>query len=404
MTVLLTESASLTARETLTVLGRRAVRADVLSSGPLTIARFSRWRRRFIPAPAPGSDPLGYLAVVAALCRSGRYDAVLPTHEQAWLLAAGRHLLPADAPVALASVDAFGSVQGKADFAALLDELDVPQPRWWLAADRPQNVPFPHWVKASHGTAGRTVRLVRDEAAERQAIVELSATGDQVMGQEPAPGQYGQVQALFDHGRLAAVHTSVAIGAGAGGSAAARLSVDHPAARDYVARIGRHLTWHGGLTLDYFHTDGRPLFIEGNARTTEPGNAAWSGVDLPALTVALSRGEPLPDEPIVGRPGVRTRSALGLALGAAEKHRSRRAVLAVLTASALARGDVGKAREVLTPIVADPPSVVPLVVATAHVLLDPSKASTLAASAVRAYAITPEVIARVRATAVGPAH
>jgi hypothetical protein len=90
MTVLLTESASLTARETLTVLGRGGVRADVLSSGSLTIGRFSRWRELFIPAPAPGSDPLGYLAVVAALCRDGRYDAVLPTHDQGWLIAAGR--------------------------------------------------------------------------------------------------------------------------------------------------------------------------------------------------------------------------------------------------------------------------------------------------------------------------
>ena len=50
---------SLTAREALTVLGSRGVRADVLFSSQLTIARLSRWRERFIPAPPPGSDPLG---------------------------------------------------------------------------------------------------------------------------------------------------------------------------------------------------------------------------------------------------------------------------------------------------------------------------------------------------------
>jgi hypothetical protein len=401
MTVLLTESASLTARETLTVLGRRGVRADLLSSGPLTIGRFSRWRRRLVPAPAPGSDPLGYLAVVAGLCRSGRYEAVLPTHEQAWLFAAGRHLLPADAPIAVAPFDAFGRVQGKAEFAALLDGLEVPQPRWWLAADRPETVPFPHWVKASYGTAGRAVRLVHDRASELQAIRELSAGGDQVIGQAPAAGQYGQVQALFDRGRLVAVHTSVAIGVGAGGSAAARLSVDHPAAREYATRIGEYLAWHGGLTLDYFHTDGRPQFIEGNPRTVEPGNAAWSGVDFPALTIALSAGRPLPGTPVIGRPGVRTRSALGLALGVAEQHRSRRAVLAVLAGCGLRRGEIGHAPEVLTPIAADPPSAVPLGVVTAQLLLDPGRASRLAAGAVLAYAITPDVIARVRATDAG---
>ena len=66
--------------------------------------------------------------------------------------------------------------------------------------------------------------------------------------------------------RLVAAHPSVGIGAGAGGSAAARLSVDHPAARDYAARVGAHLRWHGGLTLDYFHIDGQPQFIECNPR------------------------------------------------------------------------------------------------------------------------------------------
>ncbi|MHB8185722.1 MAG: hypothetical protein ACYDDU_06465 [Dermatophilaceae bacterium] len=127
MVVLLTESASLTARETLTVLGMRGVRADVLATHALSIGQFSRWRRRSIPAPLPSRDPLGYLAVVRRLITSGDYEAVLATHEQAWLFAAGRSLLPQDAPIAVASIEAFDRVQGKVDFAKLLDELHVPQ-------------------------------------------------------------------------------------------------------------------------------------------------------------------------------------------------------------------------------------------------------------------------------------
>jgi len=339
--VLLSESASLTARETLTVLGMRGVRADVLATHALTIGRFSRWRRRSIPSPLPSRDPLGYLAVVRRLMTSGEYEAVLATHEQAWLFAAGRSLLPQDAPIAVASIEAFDRVAGKVDFATLLDELHVPQPEWWLAGDRPSTVPYPHWVKASHGTAGRCVRRVANARQECEAIRELSSPHDSVMGQVPAPGQYGQVQALFDHGRLIAVHTSVQVGYGAGGSAAARLSVNHPEAREHAARIGKHLTWHGGLTIDYLHVDGHPRFIECNPRTVEPGNAARAGVDFPVLTIALSTGAPVPDKPIVGRAGVRTRSAMALALGAAERHSSRAAVLRILCDCALSRGDVG---------------------------------------------------------------
>jgi hypothetical protein len=197
-----------------------------------------------------------------------------------------------------------------------------------------------------------------------------------------------------------AAHTSVTIGAGAGGSAAARLSVDHPAAREYAAQVGAHLRWHGGLTLDYFHVDGRPQFIECNARTVEPGNAAQAGVDLPRLTIALSRGEPLPARPIIGRPGVRTRSALALAVGAAERYRSRAAVLGVLRDCALRRGETGQATEVLTPVVHDPPSALPLAAVAALLLASPRSAAGLAGGTVRAYSVSPATIALVRASAI----
>jgi hypothetical protein len=398
--VLLSESASLTARETLTVLGSGGVRADVLTAGGWSIGRFSRWCRRLIAAPPPGADPLGYLSLVSELCSAGEYEAVLPTHEQAWLFAAGRQLLPPDAPVAVAPIEAFDRVAGKVGFAVLCDELGIPQPQWWRCDERPAQTPYPHWVKASYGTAGRGVRRVDTAEQERQAVRELSGTGGAVMGQAPAAGEYGQVQVLFEHGRLVAAHTSVAVGAGAGGSAAARLSVDHPAAREYAARLGEHLRWHGGLTLDYFHVDGQPRFIECNPRTVEPGNAARAGVDLPALTISLSRGGPLPDRPVVGRPGVRTRSALALALGAAERHRSRAAVLSVLCECALQRGETGRAAEVLTPIVRDPASVLPL---AAVLLASPRRVTTIADRAVSLYSISPATIALVRAAASGQA-
>jgi hypothetical protein len=169
VTVLLSEAGSLTSRETLTVLGSSGVRADVLAAGGLPLGRFSRWCRRRIAAPPPDADPLGYLRLVSQLCTAGEYEAVLATHEQAWLFAAGRHLLPPGAPIAVAPIEAFDRVAGKVEFAALLDELGLPQPRWWRCDDRPAEVPYPHWVKASYGTAGRAVRWWRRTPASPSA-------------------------------------------------------------------------------------------------------------------------------------------------------------------------------------------------------------------------------------------
>ncbi|MBO0851097.1 MAG: hypothetical protein J2P20_16665, partial [Pseudonocardia sp.] len=100
--VLLSEASSLTAREHLTVLARSGVQVDVLSCITHPLARFSRWCHAVRRAPSASLDPLGYLRVVAGLMSTGEYDALLPTHEQAWLFAAGRHLLPENTPLAVA--------------------------------------------------------------------------------------------------------------------------------------------------------------------------------------------------------------------------------------------------------------------------------------------------------------
>jgi hypothetical protein len=111
--VLLSEASSLTAREHLTVLAGSGVRVDVLSCIDHPLTRLSRWCHAVQRAPSASLDPLGYLRVVAGLMGSGDYDALLPTHEQAWLFAAGRRLLPEHTPLAVAPVEGFARVQSK---------------------------------------------------------------------------------------------------------------------------------------------------------------------------------------------------------------------------------------------------------------------------------------------------
>lgn len=390
--VLLSEASSLTAREHVTVLGRSGVRVEAMSSDPFALCRWSRWVRRLHRCPPAGSDPLGYLDAVSAVLATGDVDALLPTHEQAWLFALARDRLPAGAPVALAPAAAFERVQSKIAFARLLDELDLPQPRWRLA-DASDALPYPYFLKSAYSTAGQGVRLVRDGAELRRALRVLRGGGGPLMAQRPAAGRYGQVQALFDHGRTVAAHTSVQAGTGVGGSAAARLSVDHAVARRGIERVGAALRWHGGLTMDYLHEHGEPVFIECNPRTVEPANAVASGVDLPALTIALATGRPMPDGLVVGRAGVRTHGTIALMLGAADEQGSRRAVLRALRDGVSGRGPLAGSREMLTPVRHDPPSLVPLLTVAATLLARPSSTAATSARTVAAYSVTPEAIA-----------
>jgi len=397
MRVLLSEASSLTAREYLSLLGPAGVGVDVAASNGLAIARFSRWCDHLVQVPRAADDPRGYLDAVAAAIQGGRYDALLPTHERAWLFAAGRRFLPHDTPVAVADIDAFDLIEGKVDCARLLDAVGLPQPAWSLVhtPDELRGVQLPCWLKAPFSTAGRGVRYVTsaEEAARRFTEV---AAGEPVLAQQPASGTYAQVAGLFQHGRLVAVHTSEQVGTGAGGSAAARLGVDHQQPRADIERLGRHLGWHGGLTLDYLHTDGTPCYIEANPRTVEPGNAAASGVDLPGLTIAISRGDTLPAETVVGRAGVRTHSALALMLGAAETTGARSSAFAALAAALTHQGRLRGSREVLTPLPTDPFALVPLLVVALQLLVQPGRARALAAAAVSDYSVPAAAVDAVR--------
>ncbi|MFC2359444.1 MAG: carbamoyl-phosphate-synthetase [Actinomyces dentalis] len=385
------------------MLGARGTDVEVASPTRHPLASFSRWCRAVRPVPAPGDDPVGYLRALDALLAAGRCTALLATHEQAWLLAAGERYLPhARGRLAVAGAGAFERVQSKISFAALCDELGIPQPAWHevgCEADL-DRVGYPVWVKAAYSTAGRGVRRAATRAEAVSAWRALGGTGTagdpvKVMVQAPAAGAYRQVAALFDRGRLIAAACSQRIGPGAGGSAAARLSVADPGAVDAVVRLGRELEWHGGLTCDYFADGaGRRLFIECNPRTTEPGNAAAAGVDLPSLTIALATGGPLPRAPLIARAGVRTRSTMALALGAAETRGTRRAVVGALGRALGGRGPLRGSREVLTPVLRDPPGLVPALAAVGAVLVRPGAVADLAGDAVGAYAITPATIAR----------
>lgn len=330
---------------------------------------------------------------------TGDFDALLATHEQAWLFAAGHDLL-SHAAMAVAAFDAFDRVQSKTAFATLLDSLGLPQPAWRLVGSEDDlgALGFPVWVKAAFSTAGRGVARA-SSLAEARSLWQRFRSVDAsvpVMVQSPAQGRYAQVQGLFDHGRLVAAAVSEQLATGAGGSAAARLSVDHPQAVAAITALGNRLGWHGGLTLDYLHVGGCPSFIECNPRAVEPGNAAAAGVNLPMLSIELATGGELPSTPLVTRPGVRTRSTMAIALGAAEQRRTRRAVLASVRDSVLRRPPLRGSTEVLTPIVLDPPSLLPFAIATGTVLASPARVASLAGGAVGAYAVTPEAVGQVR--------
>lgn len=402
--VLLTEGSSLTAREVVTCLGPVGHHLEVLDPDAFCLARFSRWVAKVHRCPHAGADPLAYVDALGKVVAARGIDVVLPTHEQAWLLASAGPLLTPRVRVAVASAAAFDRVQSKVEFARLLDELGLPQPSWRVveSAGDLTGLAFPYWLKAAFSTAGQGVRKVVDARSRDTALDALSGEHP-MMAQQPAVGQYGQVQGLFDCGRLVAAHTSVQRGVGMGGSAAARLSVDHSRPREQIAALGEALRWHGGLTLDYLHEDSSPRYIECNPRTVEPANAAASGVNIPDLQVRMTAGEVLPSEPSTGLAGVRTHGAIALLMGSASRAASRPSLLGEMRDAIVNRGLYSNSAEQLTPLLRDPPSLAPAAFVAARLLLTPRGAAAIAGQAVASYSIGPDAVAAVARAAVSTA-
>ncbi|EHJ51538.1 ATP-grasp domain protein [Streptococcus macacae NCTC 11558] len=365
------------------MLLKEGYKVDVLSPSKLSIAAFSRLTHR-IPTVDVNRFPIDYLKQVDQLCRQENYAAILPTHEEGWLLANGKKFLPTRLPIALADKEQFEKLAGKIAFAEMSDQLNLPIPKWERVEKLESiSLPYPYWLKADYGTAGRSVYKITSKEDLARAADVLLANDEKWMVQQDIKGEYGQVQAIFNQGKLLAVHSSIKIASGAGGSAAARLSIESEITKKHVEKLGSYLKWHGSLTLDFIRVHHQFYYIECNPRMVEPANAYKAGVNFPKMMIALSNGSYSQPDIGIGKAGVKTHSLLALIIGTAERTKSRKKILQTI-GQWLFKSD---SEEVLTPVWKDFLSFIPLATITIRLLINPKSVTKLVNNTVKDYSV-----------------
>lgn len=391
--MLVSEGNSTSAREAITVLGLSGHHVEICDPSRVCLARFSRFVEAFHRCPGLRDDPAGFLALIEKLLGGGKFDVLLPTHEQGFLFARVRERLSGHAGLALPDFASYRAAHSKAGFSRLLDQLGLPQPPTRIVKSEMElraAMRFPSVVKTSVGTASRGIWFVRN-AIELDGVLQdlseqdLSAQGlstsgtfsGEVLVQDFVPGITGKAQAVFRNGQLLGFHGYRQIAAGVGGGEAIKQSESRADVRGYLAAIGERLAWHGALSVDYILADAaRPLLIDCNPRLVEPMSAYLAGVDLVGLLLAVSLGqtpEPAPDS----RDGVRTHLAMQALLGCASRGSRRREILRVCWNLATGGGVYAGSTEELTPLRLDWLSVVPLATVAFALLLRPRLAATL---------------------------
>jgi hypothetical protein len=405
--ILLSEGSSTSAREAVTVLGLAGHAVEICDPGRFPLARFSRFAkcRR---CPPMRDDPLGFLTFVEDLLARERFDVLLPIHEQGFLFSKFQERF-AGVGLALPAFEDYRVVHSKAGFSRILQQLDLPQPATNIvrgARDARSAARLPCVIKTAIGTASRGVWTVRNAADLDRALDELASgdgLADEVLVQALTAGFTEKAQGVFGRGELLGFHAYRQLAEGAGGGDARKISVRRDGVRADLARIGRHLNWHGALSIDYIWTSSGPLYIDANPRLVEPMAAYLAGVDLVDLLLRVSMSEaplPLAD----GREGTLTHQGMQALLGGAQRGGTRRELLRELGHLVLRRGVHAGSTEELTPLRQDWPGIVPLAITALALLASPKLAHPLARSGWGRHLLSSRTIDMIVAGAhVGPA-
>ncbi|MGM4902956.1 ATP-grasp domain-containing protein [Tardiphaga sp. 866_E4_N2_1] len=383
--ILLSEGTSTSAREAVTVLGLAGHVVDVCDPAAAGLARFSRFVRTYHRCPGMRDDPSGFLRFIEGLLATGDYDVLLPIHEQGFLFAKVQERLRPLAGLALPSFASYRAAHSKAGFSRMLSELGLPQPETQIvaSADVLRNaVRFPCVIKTAIGTASRGVWMVRNDADLALAMKELEAgngLAGEVLVQARVNGATEKAQGVFCRGGLVGFHATRQIMEGAGGGDAIKRSARRDRVRDDLAAIGRHLAWHGALSIDLIMPDDGtgPYYIDCNPRLVEPLAAYLAGVDLVDLLLRVSLGE-TPDVAPTTREGVVTHQAMQVLLGSAQRGSTRRDLARICRDICCRRGDYAGSTEELTPVRIDWLSVVPLMMTALLLLVSPGLSHVLA--------------------------
>lgn len=272
-------------------------RVHVMSPGGNRLARMSR---HCSAHTACESDVLQnpdttLLDRIEKYCREHHVDWVVPADLPATLLLARRvGDVRASGVFPVSRPELIEQFHDKWEFHRLLTGLGLPVPRTRLLASRAEAerepLDFPLILKPVRGEGGIGVRRVEFRA---QLLGLLDGYGAEfgwpLLAQEYVPGRDIDLSLLADHGRPVA--WTIQRKAGTPGA----LEFLHdPRVLEIGTALVRETGYHGVVHFDLRIDDRtkQPLMLEANPRFWGSlRHSLWSGVNFPALGLALARGE-----------------------------------------------------------------------------------------------------------------
>ncbi len=327
--VLVLDASQRSALATTRSLGRRGVPVITADDSPTALAGASRFSVGYHSYASPQTQPVQFIADIAALVRQEHVEIILPMTEltMGLLLEARDHFVNVCLPFAdAATIDALAN---KCALMRLAESLDVPVPTTWYV-DNPATLPgdlsaLPYPVVVKPGRSwqqvdGHWIRAAVRFANSPDAVQDLVNTEPGLrtqpfMLQACVAGSGQGVFALYDQGKPIAFFSHRRLREKPPSGGVSVLSESVPVDPELLA-IARTLldavSWHGVAMVEFkVGADGTAYLMEVNTRLWGSLQLAVdAGVDFPWLLYQMACGESL--SPSEGyRTGRRSRWLLG---------------------------------------------------------------------------------------------
>lgn len=287
-------------------LGKHGVTVTAADSSWCSAGKMSRAVSRRLTLPSLKTNPAGFLAGICEELKRQHYDLLLPTFEEALLLAEYQHELAAFTKVMLPPFQVMYQLHDKRQLHAFCKQHRIPTPPTQpithsanvdAVADE---IGFPAVLKlpASNNSVGRM--YCRDHQELRRHFEHLVALHapdptDLPFLQKKIEGDLICTLGYSSRGRKLAevIYRTGRMFPEAGGTTVHRRSIRHPEIERITDQIITRTQWSGFLGFDFLveHGTGIPYLIDANVRANPAIQLGFmSGIDWSSIILDLVAG------------------------------------------------------------------------------------------------------------------
>lgn len=290
-------------------LTARGLHVWVADTSRHNICSMSRFVAGSFVYPDPFSDEAAFITCLREHIYKLSPKVLLPTHDEALIIAAHRENFPAELIILTERIDLLRYISNKKKSTELAASLGIPVPKVY---ESPQQAVFPCVFKTVVGNSAKTVFYPRD--ADELEKLYRTFTNEETMIEELCSGTDYSVDCVRQGSQFfSSVYRALETKTPRGGTTTQREIVNCPVLQVYAKRLLDAVDYNGVCGIDFKYDEmlNKAAFLEINARYT--GGLATpiaAGFDIPYLHYCLALGLPVPDE-TVAKVGIRTKWILG---------------------------------------------------------------------------------------------